>query len=194
MQAVAERALKFASDHPVPKLLGLSWMALMSVAGPIYVCRKDRADLQRLGAIEDPPATLQLTDSTCALVNTGARSVAEATIVFRTFFVDATECGVPFAALGSHVNPDASVRDLAPRDRLTAEYPTKRLAEECEFGQTRDCRATHDCAMVVECEARYHRQVDMQPFTKTARALVAKDCSRLRPIGGLYSYQAVGGE
>jgi hypothetical protein len=183
----AARSLKWLSAHPTMKLLSFVWVGVVSVAGPLYMIHKDRKEERRLGLLDTPALILGFPGQNCTLLNEDRRPVAEATITFNSYVVDASSCSITGAITGG-LGDDHAKAVLAPRDRIQV-ITDDLVADRCGMVGPSTCPSGHDCRLVVECVARYHRQADLEPQRKTALALsTAKDCKQLRALDTLYDY------
>jgi len=147
--------------------------------------------------MEVPKALIGMPSWDCSLLNEGRRPLAQVTLKWRTYQVDVTACRVirwggawnermPSAAPSPLPAdpPAAAVSELLPGAVLKATYPSNHLPFLCSNwnAQTHVCPAGHDCQIVVECRAQYHRQVDLQPYETLAYSIAAKQCDELVPI------------
>jgi hypothetical protein len=168
--------------------LGAGITAVGNGAYTVYSVYKDLREERRLGLVSAPAVTLGFPGQNCTLINEDRRPVAEATIAFSTYVVDASECSINSAISGSHVSPSAATSQLVPRDRL--QFITDELVSDgCRLAREPNiCPQGHDCRLMVECEAQYLRQADLEPFHARALALSSKDCKQIRGVETLYTY------
>jgi hypothetical protein len=187
---VAQRVLDLVDSHPMVKLLVLIWVAAASVVGPLYVWQKDRDEARRQGVLQPPAVEIGTAGVDCTVANVGRRPVVEATIIWRTYHLNVSACAVTGMHAGSHDrSPDASAKEVPPRDVLTAKYDD--LTAKCRNARAPlGCGVSDDCRIVVECQARYHRMADLEEYTKSEYSLSTADCTQLRGLRTLYSYRA----
>ena len=89
---LSEWLFDFLKSHPVLKLVGLLWIVVTSVWIPVDALRRERGEAQRGGWDYVPSVRLLLQGPQCKLVNTGNRPIAEVTLQWKEFYVDATDC------------------------------------------------------------------------------------------------------
>ena len=185
--AVAAKLLRVFDQHPMVKLLCILWIGLVSLWAPIDAYRRERAEARRGGWAIQPEVDVGTSTDSCVLVNVGSRPLAEVTLHWNLYHVDLTACAVLENFQGSQTQPMASSRELLPRDRVTAPFGGQRTQRNC---QKLACPPGHECSAMVECQARYHRAVDVEPFTSSRFAFAENSCRQLVGLGTVTSFQA----
>ncbi len=179
----AERLFALLNDHPVLKLLAVLWIIGTSIWVPIDSLRRERAEARRAGWNYVPSVRLQLGASgRCELTNSGERPIVEATLHWKEYYIDATDCRPPLTLFDAV--PAAEARDLMPRGQLAIDYLEDRRKRTCHNVRATPtaCAPGHDCHIVVACEALYHRAADIQPFTQAQFMLLEGGCTSLVPL------------
>jgi hypothetical protein len=180
------------SANPLLKLSGLVWGAIASmlavvglvlgIVGAVHTYRRDREEDRRRGFFYEPAIDITMADHNCTLTNSGARAIDEATISFLFHTVNGK----------THYTAAAAKDRLSPRQDLAAPFSMGDVLEECQNGSRGGfCRPGDNCRFIVECEARYHREADLEPFTSSAYAIATAGCSKFLAFN-FYSDEELG--
>ena len=179
----AERLFALLNEHPVLKLLAVLWVIGTSLWVPLDTWRRERAEARRAGWQYVPSVRLQLGASGhCQLTNTGNRAIAEATLEWKEYYIDGTECRPPLTLF--ETKPAAETHELLARGELEIVYADDRRQRTCHNISVTPgaCGVGHDCHLVVECEALYHRAADLQPYQQSQFLLLEDSCTSFVPF------------
>jgi len=165
-----------------------------AILSPIYSWHRDRLEAQREGWDYEPLIRMEFHASgRCEFINAGTRELAEVTLEWREYFVDATECRG--STMYFQTVPAAETHKLLPREKLEIVFPDDRR-EQARMNFTavpRDCAPEHDCHILVVCEANYHRAADLKDYGKSQAVFLEDDCTSLVPVKNLFSMDSNGG-
>ncbi len=183
---LAER-LQGVEGHPVVIIVKWAvgaWLLVWSVLAPVQSCRQQAEADRRAGLLSVPDVRLELHADRCTLLNTGVRPVAEVTLIWTNYAVLTNPCRM-WTGTKASPEPAAAARELPPRGTIEA----IRLAEENQ-GERPHLLSSfprEGNAMFVECEARYHRQADLESYSKRELGLVDPATGSIRPLATLVS-------
>ncbi len=184
-RSVSQRLLVFLTKNATVNVLALLWIAAWSVIGPYREWQKDREEARRLGLLDPPRVSVGFSGEECVIANLDRRPVAEATITWDVYWVNATSCHIGAHLSGSaERSPAKAERSLLPRDLLRATFDR---AEACKASPVA-CPAGSDCRLVVKCRARYHRLEDLEGYEQNVHALSGPNCGALKPVSTTYTY------
>lgn len=191
LNRIAESILAWIDKNPVPKLLAIIWVVFISVWSAYDGYRRNQLEAERSGLMYEPSAILRLNGTECNFVNTGNRALAEVTLSWRYYMLDAQPCAIRLSGRSVSWKPAAEAPELRPRGQLKAEYAREELARLCHNREVMRSQGLSTQAtppsIILECRAQYHRAADLRQYNKSRYALVGEDCKGVQSLETLYS-------
>lgn len=202
----ATSLLGLFEGHPFIRLVAILWVLVWSVWGPIDSCRKERQAAKLQGTATRPRVFLRFSFSQCYLRNEGPRPIAEASLQYHVYHFSLDgPCRMPRrstspdkfgSGAGAAGTLSATAGELKAHEPLTASLLPESLCEEqrafLQDELANQKKQPNEYATIVECNARYHRPADMEPFAVSTFAFLTRSCREGKPAEVMPFEMAVG--
>lgn len=187
----ASSVLAWIDQNPILKLVGIAWVVFMSAWTPYDGYRRSRLEAERSGLTYEPSTLLMLSANEATLVNSGNRSVAEATLSWHYYMLQVQPCSIKMSGGRNSWKPAAEAHELRPLGELKASFPTEDLTLLCRNRESLrlDRLVSGAPPIIIEFRAQYYRAADLKAYTTSRYAFVGDGCKDLEPLENAYSVQ-----
>lgn len=181
MAALADRVEEWSAKNPLARLAAIAWILLTGLFAvlaflesywwaPARAATQLREQAIREGWHADPKVWVSYGLGDCRIANYDPRPIHQVTLARYIFHVvlNASCGGGDYYGGGARAN----ARVLEPGAHL-AEDPAigPSLLEAASQAASQECPPGHDCVVVLECRARYHRAADLKAYSRSGWAV-----------------------